>query len=440
MILATDQTLEHEFRELIRIPGVAFYEARVFNDNDITPETLRAIGPRIAPTLDLILPGVKLDVVGFGCTSATMTLGEEAVFAEIHKARPDVSCTTPVTAAFAAFRALGARRIGLLTPYSRRINENLANYFERHGVEVAAMATFERQDDREAARISLASIEAGAKRLARAPGVECVFVSCTSLRVAAVVERVEAATGDTRHRQQSRHGLALPAAWRGQRRGRRRGPSVSVEARVSETKFDARVTPARPDIADARLRGIVEAGRYVEGQRRGVIAASAPLRRQPAPDEPLETEALFGETVTVFEEDEGWAWAQLERDSYVGYLPAAALGARRCAHPSRRLPAHARLSRAQHQAAAADGDLVGSADCGRSDRRRFRDRDRRRALLVAASGADRRASNRISSTSRAASSALPICGAGEPRRGSIAPASSRPRCAPAASRRHATAT
>src|ERR1700744_2079207 len=57
VVLATDQTMEHEFRALIRIPGVAFYEARVFNDNDITPETLRAIGPRIAPTADLILPG-----------------------------------------------------------------------------------------------------------------------------------------------------------------------------------------------------------------------------------------------------------------------------------------------------------------------------------------------------------------------------------------------
>ncbi|TIU68833.1 MAG: Asp/Glu racemase, partial [Mesorhizobium sp.] len=98
-ILATDQTLEHEFRALVRIPGVAFYEARLFNDNDITPDTLRAIGPRIAPTVDLILPSIPLDVVGFGCTSATVTLGEEAVFAEIRKARPGVACTTPVTGA-----------------------------------------------------------------------------------------------------------------------------------------------------------------------------------------------------------------------------------------------------------------------------------------------------------------------------------------------------
>jgi maleate isomerase len=46
----------------------------------IPPETLRAIGPRIAPSVALILPNVPLHVVAFGCTSATiMTLGEGAV-------------------------------------------------------------------------------------------------------------------------------------------------------------------------------------------------------------------------------------------------------------------------------------------------------------------------------------------------------------------------
>ena len=58
-----------------------------------------------------------------------------------------------------------------------------------------------------------------------------------------------------------------------------------------------------------------------------VIAASAPLRRSPAPDAPLETEALHGESVTVYDEEGEWAWAQLDRDQYVGYLPLAALGA-----------------------------------------------------------------------------------------------------------------
>jgi len=194
-ILATDQTLEHEFRALVRIPGVAFYEARLFNDNDITPETLRAIGPRIAPTVALILPSIPLDVVGFGCTSATMTLGEEAVFAEIRKARPGVACTTPVTGALAAFKALGARGIGLLTPYAPEINRGLVAYFTGRGLDIAAVATFDRRDDREAARISLASIEAAAERMAAVPGVDAIFISCTSLRVAEAVAELEQRIG-----------------------------------------------------------------------------------------------------------------------------------------------------------------------------------------------------------------------------------------------------
>ena len=80
VVLATDQTMEHEFRQLIRLPGVAVYHARLFNDADITRATLRAIGDRIAPATELILPSLHLDVVAFGCTSASMALGEEEVF------------------------------------------------------------------------------------------------------------------------------------------------------------------------------------------------------------------------------------------------------------------------------------------------------------------------------------------------------------------------
>src|ERR1700761_7648291 len=138
VVLATDQTMEHEFRQLIRMPGVGVYGARLYNDADITPETLRAMRGLIAPATELILPGSRLDVVAFGCASASMALGEEEVFRQIRRARPEVACTTPVTAAFAAFKALGARRIGVLTPYSAEVNENVRAYLTDHGVDVAA--------------------------------------------------------------------------------------------------------------------------------------------------------------------------------------------------------------------------------------------------------------------------------------------------------------
>jgi cell wall-associated NlpC family hydrolase len=96
---------------------------------------------------------------------------------------------------------------------------------------------------------------------------------------------------------------------------------------MSAASFDRRLTPARADLAAEHLRGLVDAPRYAVGRKMGVVAASAPLRRSPQADAPLETEALHGEHVTICDEQAGWAWAQLERDHYVGYLPSAALGA-----------------------------------------------------------------------------------------------------------------
>lgn len=195
MVLATDQTVEHEFRTIIRQPGVAFFEARIPMANEVTPENLYAMKAHLAPTADLILPSVPLSVVAFGCTSASMVIGEEGVFEELRKVRPEAKYTNPVTAAFAAFRTLGMRRIALLTPYSQAINANLRTYFEGRGVGVAAMGTFLRTDDREAARISRDSIRDAAIAAAKAPGVDGVFVSCTSLEVAPIVREVEAACG-----------------------------------------------------------------------------------------------------------------------------------------------------------------------------------------------------------------------------------------------------
>jgi cell wall-associated NlpC family hydrolase len=94
------------------------------------------------------------------------------------------------------------------------------------------------------------------------------------------------------------------------------------------TAFDPRITPARPDLAARHLQGQVEAARFVDGTPYEVRDESAPLRREPTPDAALDTEALKGERVTVYESnEEGWCWGQLERDGYVGWLPANALTA-----------------------------------------------------------------------------------------------------------------
>lgn len=90
---------------------------------------------------------------------------------------------------------------------------------------------------------------------------------------------------------------------------------------------DPRLTPVRPDLAARYLEGRIEAACFVDGIVHEVIAAAAPLRRAPAHDAALDTEALKGERVTVYDRREGWAWGQLVGDGYVGWLPDAALAA-----------------------------------------------------------------------------------------------------------------
>ncbi|MBS0532559.1 MAG: C40 family peptidase [Proteobacteria bacterium] len=91
--------------------------------------------------------------------------------------------------------------------------------------------------------------------------------------------------------------------------------------------LDPRLNPFRPDIAAVHLRGKVEAAQFVEGTLYEVIEPVADLRRDPAHEAALDTQALKGERVTVYEiSEEGWAWGQLESDGYVGYLSANALG------------------------------------------------------------------------------------------------------------------
>ena len=89
---------------------------------------------------------------------------------------------------------------------------------------------------------------------------------------------------------------------------------------------DPRLTPARRDLAAKHLEGEVEAERFVEGEELEVFDPVVPVRREPSHDAPLDTETLKGERVMIYDRTyEGWAWGQLQRDGYVGWLPEAAL-------------------------------------------------------------------------------------------------------------------
>ncbi|MGF7008880.1 NlpC/P60 family protein [Aminobacter sp. BE322] len=94
------------------------------------------------------------------------------------------------------------------------------------------------------------------------------------------------------------------------------------------TARDNRLHAFRPDLADARLEGEVAAERFVAGRPARIGAAVADVRKAPRPDAGLNTQLLYGDDVLVFDEAEGFAWLQAERDGYVGYVAAADLAPR----------------------------------------------------------------------------------------------------------------
>ena len=192
VVLASDYTLENEFKQVINQTGVDLYHSRIANAPDITPETLRAMGPTMTETASRLLPNDDLDVLAYGCTSASTVLGPDAVNDMLLAAKPMAKVTNPVSAAFAAFEAFGAKRIAVLTPYRRDVNEFVQECLERGGYEIPVFGSFNEEMDPVVCTIDEDSLRNGIRTLLAETTVDAVFVSCTSIRMMHIVETLEA--------------------------------------------------------------------------------------------------------------------------------------------------------------------------------------------------------------------------------------------------------
>lgn len=195
VVLSSDYTVDHEFRQVFGEQSIAdsigIFQTRVENSPEVTPQTLAAMEQKIPIALKTILPGETLDVVAYCCTSASTVLGEQTVFDRIAEVQPQAKATTPITAAFAAFKAFSAKRIAVLTPYRRDVNQVLRQYIVDAGFEVPVFGSFNQELDPLVARIDIPSLEKAIDRLVSDASVDAVFVSCTSIRMLEAVKSIE---------------------------------------------------------------------------------------------------------------------------------------------------------------------------------------------------------------------------------------------------------
>ena len=194
LVLATDLTSERDFARLVPQERAGVYTARVAFENPTTPANLARMGPRLSAAAEPLRALEPLDALCYSCTSASVTLGDEAVRDAVQATLPGVPVITPSAAARLAFAALGVRRVAVLTPYLLETARPMAAYFERHGLDVVRFECLGLDDDRAMARVRHEDIVAAARAVDR-PEVEAVFLSCTALPALGAIAEIEARLG-----------------------------------------------------------------------------------------------------------------------------------------------------------------------------------------------------------------------------------------------------
>ncbi len=195
LVLETDQTVEAEFRKFTDLPGVAVYHARLPMDVTVTPETLARMADELPRAAGLIPEYLGIKSLGYACTSAATVIGEDRVAEILGKAHPNVPSTNPLTAAKAALKEMGVKRLGLLTPYTPDVTLAMQAKFDEAGIAVTVVGSFYEDSDAVVGTISEASILKSTIEVGQSDDVDGVFISCTSLRGANIIEAAEEKLG-----------------------------------------------------------------------------------------------------------------------------------------------------------------------------------------------------------------------------------------------------
>lgn len=145
LIPSTNTTVETELSRLP--PGYQAHYARLFSS---TP------GHPFAPSRDedvdyqsKLLGTARVAMVILIQTSASLFADDydESVIPRMSAAAGGVPATTSARAVGQALRALGSRRVGLVSPYSEEVNARARRYFNsKHGLDITAVEGFAAAD------------------------------------------------------------------------------------------------------------------------------------------------------------------------------------------------------------------------------------------------------------------------------------------------------
>lgn len=188
--LSTDHSLERDWAHLKK-KQASIFSTRVHYSSAMNCEDLNKIALGIEEASDLIATGLDMDVMAFGCTSASLVIGEDKVSQLLSKNRNNIPATNPWTASKEAFKFFSAKKIGVFSPYPSSVNRILYENLLSLGYEIPAFISLGISRDTDITFVSKESMREGLKEIVSTANLDLVFMSCTNLRILDHIEEFE---------------------------------------------------------------------------------------------------------------------------------------------------------------------------------------------------------------------------------------------------------
>ena len=188
--LASDYMIEKDFIKIIKDEEIDFFVNRIECFNPLTKENLIKMSEKVTEVTKDILPDEKIDCVAYGCTSGTIAAGYEVIQKKIKSAKPEAIVTTPSTASIKALKKLNVNKIAIFTPYSKKLNDEVLDFFKKENFEIKANSYFNIESDIDIGKVDPNYLYEVLSNM-NLNDAEVLFVSCTALPVLSIINKLE---------------------------------------------------------------------------------------------------------------------------------------------------------------------------------------------------------------------------------------------------------
>tara|TARA_B100000686_G_C16548679_1_gene841333 strand:+ start:32 stop:778 length:747 start_codon:yes stop_codon:yes gene_type:complete len=188
--LASDFVIEKDFINVIKDKDIDFFVNRIECYNPLTKESLIKMSEKVTEVTKDILPDQEIDCVVYACTSGTIAVGHDSIEKKIKLAKPEAKVTTPSTAAIKALKKFNIKKISIFTPYSKKLNDDVVEYFKNQNFDVISNSYFDIQSDYDIGKVDPNYLYDVLSKIDMKDS-DGLFVSCTALPVLQIIDKLE---------------------------------------------------------------------------------------------------------------------------------------------------------------------------------------------------------------------------------------------------------